>query len=119
MRELRNVIERTVVLTKSEWICEADLPAQVREARPAPPRAQAARAARGLTFLEPGEAIPTPGLSELRAQLNDYESRSILETLRAAGWNQSEAARRLGMPIRTLANKVKALGLKKPSRPPT
>ena len=119
VRELRNVIERAVVLTKSEWICEADLPAQVREVRPAPPRAQVAGAARGAAFLEPREAVSTPGLSELRAQLQDHESRSILETLQAVGWNQSEAARRLGIPIRTLANKVKARGLKKPPRPLT
>jgi DNA-binding NtrC family response regulator len=42
-----------------------------------------------------------------------YESDIIADMLRETGGNQSEAARRLGVPIRTLANKIKALGLKK------
>ncbi len=57
------------------------------------------------------------GIGDLRARLHDYEALMIFEALEATGWNQSEAARRLGMPIRTLSHKVKVLGLKKPSSP--
>jgi DNA-binding NtrC family response regulator len=36
----------------------------------------------------------------------------ILEALRASGGNQSEAARRTGIPLRTLVRKIAALDLK-------
>jgi DNA-binding NtrC family response regulator len=99
IRELRNAVERAVVLARGAEIDVADLPARVREgARPPPPREPAGTLAGG----------------DLRARLQEYEVRMLLETLEASGWNQSEAARRLGMPIRTLSNKVKALGLKRP-----
>ena len=52
-------------------------------------------------------------LGDLRARLHEYEASTIREMLESVGWNQSEAARRLGMPIRTLSNKVKALGIKR------
>lgn len=36
-----------------------------------------------------------------------------IDALRASNWNQTEAARLLDMPVRTLQHKVKQLGLKK------
>lgn len=54
--------------------------------------------------------------SDLRSHLQAYEAQILFETLQATGWNQSEAARRLGVPIRTLSHKVKALGLRKPEK---
>jgi transcriptional regulator with GAF, ATPase, and Fis domain len=38
----------------------------------------------------------------------------IQETLAATGWNRAEAARRLGMAVRTLSYRLKVLGVKKP-----
>ncbi|MFT3775444.1 MAG: sigma-54 dependent transcriptional regulator [Minicystis sp.] len=95
VRELRNTIERAAVLAASDVIREEDLPPRLRE----PPRAAPAS---------------TDGGNELRARVQDYEAKVIADALAAAGWNQSEAARRLGMPIRTLSHKAKVLGLKKP-----
>ena len=40
--------------------------------------------------------------------------RLIADALEQARGNQTEAARRLRMPLRTLVNKVKAFGLKPP-----
>jgi DNA-binding NtrC family response regulator len=117
VRELRNTIERAALLARTETIQEEDLPARVREAGAAP-------APRALETAPVRASAPTPappptdeagaGVGDLRARLQDYEALILFEALEAAGWNQSEAARRLGMPIRTLSHKVKVLGLKKP-----
>jgi DNA-binding NtrC family response regulator len=125
VRELRNTMERAVVIAQSGTITLADLPPAIagepasteprREpapgsAPPAPP--PPARPDGDLT----AEEAPPASTGDLRARLQAYETQIIADTLRATGGNQSEAARRLGLPIRTLANKVKALGLKKPAQ---
>ena len=53
---------------------------------------------------------------DLRARLQRYEMQIILDALRATRWNQTEAARQLGMPLRTLVHKIKVLGIKKLDR---
>jgi DNA-binding NtrC family response regulator len=49
----------------------------------------------------------------LRERLRRYEVKLILGALDAAGGNQTEAARRLKVPLRTLAYKMKMLGIKR------
>jgi DNA-binding NtrC family response regulator len=119
VRELRNTLERAAILAPGSEIREEDLPARVRAAvsAPAPSPASVPSA---LPPPPPSVARPTlippagdaADLGEIRAKMAEYEAQRILETLEATGWNRSEAARRLGMPIRTLSHKVK--GLKKP-----
>ena len=61
-------------------------------------------------------SAPAPApvqVGDLRAQMMRHEADVIVETLRACGWNQTEAARRLDIPLRTLVHKIKAHGLKK------
>ena len=41
------------------------------------------------------------------------EPASLVAALKRAGWNQTETARRLRMPLRTLVYKLKAHGIKK------
>jgi DNA-binding NtrC family response regulator len=111
VRELRNTIDRAVVLARDEVINADDLPARIRGAasgsvpvrvlKDEPPSSRS---------IEPGP----PSTSAMRSRMQDYESQMLLEMLQAVGWNQSEAARRLGMPLRTFTYKMKALGLKKP-----
>jgi two-component system, NtrC family, response regulator AtoC len=68
----------------------------------------------------PGARLtPSSGTEEsadLKMKLQRYESQLILEALRTARWNQTEAARQLGMPLRTLVHKIKVLGIKKLDR---
>jgi len=49
----------------------------------------------------------------LRATLRRLETELILDALREAGWNQTKAARRLGLPRRTLVHKLRKLGIAK------
>jgi DNA-binding NtrC family response regulator len=99
LRELRNTIERAVVIAASPEITVADLPRKVREL------AGAGRAA------EPGPEAA--GTLDLRAGVQRYEEQAILEALRQAGGNRTEAARRLGVPVRTLSHKIRQHGIRK------
>ena len=91
VRELMNIVERGVVLSRSEYLDVGELP---------------------LITGEPSEngnsldhAIPAD------MPLDEVEKISILKTLELAGGNKSEAARRLGITRRTLHKKLKKYGV--------
>jgi two-component system response regulator HydG len=92
VRELMNAVERAVVLSRSEYLDESELP---------------------LLFLADAgssggtQAPPAPG----EASLGEMEKATILKTLEAAEGNKSEAARRLGITRRTLHQKLKKWGM--------
>jgi DNA-binding NtrC family response regulator len=108
VRELKNAIERAVVVARGALLAPGDLPARVQAAgaaeRPTPAPSPTERAAPG-PVLEGAQA---------REQVRGYEAHLVQEALVATGWNRSEAAKRLGIPVRTLSYRMKVLGLKKP-----
>ena len=93
VRQLRNVIEKMVVLASGPKITEADIPEEVRSPGPhisdAPgaPQAQPPRAA--------------------AETLAEAEKRQVMEALAAAGNNKSRAADILGISRRTLHRKLR------------
>jgi len=95
IRELRNVVERAVVLAKQGWIEPSHLPPYVRSGD----GAGGAPAAGGALNLPPG------------VTLAEAERRLILRTLEETGHNKAETARRLGLDVKTIRNKLKAYGL--------
>jgi two-component system response regulator AtoC len=98
VRELRNVIERAVVLAEGKAIELPDLPERVRRDR-APVEAPAASAA------------PLP--SDYREHVRKFEIDLILQALHKHHGNQTEAAKALNLPLRTLVHKMKTYGIKK------
>jgi two-component system NtrC family response regulator len=90
VRELENVIERAVVLTRDEVIALGDLPLTLQDPSPEP---------------EPG----TNG--GLFAAVEGLERRMILEALGRAGGVQTRAAERLGISERVLRYKLRKYGL--------
>jgi two-component system response regulator AtoC len=120
VRELRNAIEHAVVVAAGDTITPLDLPPALRrDTAPDSALAVSRRPEPRPPTLPPPSGPPPeapPQGSDLRSHLQAYEAQILFETLQATGWNQSEAARRLGVPIRTLSHKVKALGLKKPDK---
>jgi len=88
VRELRNVMERAVVVSSGEWIEPSHLPAYLRN----PVQKTEFEVLDGVTVAE-------------------VEKRLILQTLDATGNNKTEAARRLGLNVKTIRNKMKAYGL--------
>jgi DNA-binding NtrC family response regulator len=101
VRELRNVIERAVVLCAEDEILPDHLPP---------------------SLLAVGAGAASPPASKLAsklplaAEMKSIERAKILEALERCGGNQSEAARMLGMPRRTLVSRLGELGLTRPRR---
>jgi DNA-binding NtrC family response regulator len=88
VRELRNVLERAVILAKGPWIEPFHLPAYIVQNE----RASDSRA----------EMPSSPGTTAAEA-----EKDLILRTLRATDNNKAETARRLGLDVKTIRNKLK------------
>jgi DNA-binding NtrC family response regulator len=91
VRELRNASERAVVLAAGGWIEPQHLPPGIRE-----PKA----VQRG------DEVVLVPG-----TKIADAERELILRTLEQTGNNKAEAARRLGVDVKTVRNKLKSYRL--------
>jgi len=90
VRELRNVIERAVILTRSGWIENHHLPPFLRGA---------------------GQGGDDAIIIPAGATAADAERLLILETLKRVANNKAEAARQLGMDVKTIRNKLKAYGI--------
>ncbi|HUT51924.1 MAG TPA: sigma-54 dependent transcriptional regulator [bacterium] len=93
VRELENAIERALVLARSETIEPRDLPPEIQ------------------SFAANADApLPKTALS-----MKDVEMQHIIRTLENTRWNQTEAARILGIGYNTLWRKLKEYNIKKPS----
>jgi DNA-binding NtrC family response regulator len=90
VRELRNVVERAMILAREGWIESVHLPPFLRDGS----------TARGSRIVLP---------ADVTAQ--EAERIVILETLEQCGNNKSEAARRLGVDVKTIRNKLRAYGV--------
>jgi DNA-binding NtrC family response regulator len=119
VRELRNAMFRAAVVATADAIEPEDLPERVRRATSAGPSHQPPRAA---VEDEPPVAVSAsvpsdaemPYKDRVRISLEQVERALITDALRDAGWNQTRAAERLKMPVRTLAHKMKELGIRRP-----
>lgn len=113
VRQLRNVVERAAAICLEAVIGLDDLPtAVVRGAStPVTPAASAPTA----PAAEPAPPAPAPAADgegdSLSEQVDSFERSLIRDALERCGGNQSQAARLLGTPRRTLARKIKAFGL--------
>lgn len=92
MRELRNIAERALIVSRGESIILADLPAVVRETRK-----------------EPTEA--TESAQPLKDAVAEAERQAIIKALAATENNRAAAARLLGIHRTGLYQKMKKHGL--------
>lgn len=90
VRELENVIERAVLLCRSEYISTDDLP---------PPMSSSRQPVLLRVVMPPGTT------------LEEVEKEAILQTLHETGGNRTSASQRLGITRKTLQNKLKEYGL--------
>jgi two-component system, NtrC family, response regulator HydG len=92
VRELRNVIERAVIMARTGWI----------EPRHLSPHIQMIKAG-------------APATIQLAAgmTLAEAERLLILNTLERTGQNKAEAARQLGLDVKTIRNRLRGYGLLK------
>jgi len=94
VRELQNVIERAVLLGKSDMIGLEDLPPSLAAAGPIP--------------------VESVGNRTLKQALEAPERQIILDVLQSNGWNRQVTAEALGINRTTLYKKMKRLGLEEP-----
>ncbi|HXQ98690.1 MAG TPA: sigma-54 dependent transcriptional regulator [Candidatus Limnocylindrales bacterium] len=112
VRELENVVERAVVLATSDQLDADILPESLRgkdtvhgmrlrftEFIPPLPGEPGART---------GADNPHPSLFQV---MEEVERRIVLDMLERTGWNQTEAAERFQVPLSTLNQKIKRLGI--------
>ena len=88
LRELRNVIERSVIVAKGSCIRKEDLPSSVLS-----PQARS----------KPEASVEFP----VGTTVDEAEKNLILKTLVATGQNKTKAADILGISLKTLHNKLK------------
>jgi DNA-binding NtrC family response regulator len=112
VRELENVVERAVVLSTQDRVDVDLLPESIRskeivrgvrlqlsEFSPPLPGEPGART---------GADNPQPSLFQI---MDEIERRIIIDMLERANWNQTEAAERFLIPLSTLNQKIKRLGI--------
>jgi DNA-binding NtrC family response regulator len=127
IRELRNVIERAVLLCGDGRIELEHLPAEKLAGPPAPPIAVAAASPEPVPApaWRPREAAPPPPpppdaeepISEhVRREIELIEKKRILEALNRCSWNQTLAAEILGITRRTLGNKLNRYQIPRPRK---
>ena len=112
IRQLENVIIRTVFLAHANKISAKDLPAEIRHI-------SGTELGLPLNSCDSIETAPLPeqhpevGQCYLRGALQEPERQLILRTLQQLQWNRSLAAEKLGINRTTLYKKMKRLGLTK------
>lgn len=97
VRELENVIERMVILAepKVEYLTRDLLPTEIQLAA---------------VLDQESNASPT---ASFRNKRDEQEKKMLLETLHKNNWNQSAAARALGMHEKTIRYRMQKFGIKK------
>jgi DNA-binding NtrC family response regulator len=116
VRELENAVERAVVLSNGDSMDADLLPENIHtreivkgvrfelaEFMPSPQDGTGVR-----------NAVPPPSLFEI---LEEVERRVIVNMLERTNWNQTEAAERFQVPLSTLNQKIKRLGIEIRRRP--
>jgi len=100
IRELRNIVERCTLLAGDGEITVDQLPPEIRQANSEHPADEAAAPA---------------GAAKVGSRLADHEKALILQALNETDWNQSAAARHLGITRDHLRYRIKKYGLAKPA----
>jgi len=100
VRELENIVERMVILAEENV---DSLPPELlpQEVRP-------------LGFEPATSRSQSPPATNIKAEKDVYEKTRLLEKLQKHQWNQSAAAKELGIHESTLRYKMKKFGIKKP-----
>ena len=101
IRELKNVVERAVVIAKEPLITPKDLPIYIFSNKPFP-----------LETMIEDVAIHGTLADVAKSALKIAERQRIVEVLRETGGNKTKAAKKLQICYKTLFTKIKEYGIK-------
>ena len=90
VRELKNVMERAVILAKGEWIEPSHLPPYI---------------------VSPDSDSTQKLILPMGVTVAEAEKELVLKTLEKTGNNKAEAARLLGLDVKTIRNKLRSYGI--------
>src|SRR5687768_16431679 len=111
IRELRNTIERVMIMSPGDAVRVEDLPDEVRGGDASrPPGADA-----GSGTTQPpggGAAAPPPGAGTLREFKDAAERAYLVQKLRESNWNISKTAEVIDTPRSNLYKKLEQYGIK-------
>jgi len=97
IRELENILEYALIISRSGYITSEDLPAIMQS--------------------DTAEtSVPEASGEGYEKKLRNFETRIILDALKEAGGNQSRAARNLGISERKLRSRMTILNIENPYR---
>lgn len=96
VRELENVVERAIVIGKSDAILIDDLPLIMQEQK---------------VVFQSEEILSEK--TPLEQRVEDFEKKLIIDALRKTGWVQTKAAELLGTSRNIVKYKMKKYGIKK------
>ena len=112
VRELENVVERAVVLSTREEIDIDLLPdAILTRGMLGDARLQLSELLNSLAKESNQRAAAGQSVPSLFEMMEQIERRVIVDMLEQTGWNQTEAAERFQVPLSTLNQKIKRLGI--------
>jgi DNA-binding NtrC family response regulator len=103
-RELRNALERSLVLSRGDEIQTSDLPAEIRERTPGPvPRGNS----------DDGDYLRE---SDFRDAKRKFEIAYFRRKLQEHHWNVSKTAAEVGLHRQSLQEKLRELGIQRPGK---
>jgi two-component system nitrogen regulation response regulator NtrX len=109
IRELRNTIERVMIMTPDDVVRMDDLPVEVRRGDSARP---AESAAAGGADVSSPELLPPAGAGTLREFKDASERAYLVQKLRENNWNISKTAEIIDTPRSNLYKKLEQYGIK-------
>jgi DNA-binding NtrC family response regulator len=101
VRQLRNVIERAIIVTRGPMISVVDLPQEIKLRIPgeSTPRVQSP--------VRSGNGVHAGLDVHVGMSLNDVKRELLLQTLKSTGGNKAKTAEILGVSLKTLYNHLK------------
>jgi two-component system, NtrC family, nitrogen regulation response regulator NtrX len=114
IRELRNTVERVLIMSPAEVVRHDDLPGEIRsgESRLTPALAPDARVAAPAGGTSPAPASSTPPGGTLREFKDAAERAYLVQKLRENNWNISKTAEVIDTPRSNLYKKLEQYGIK-------
>lgn len=103
VRQLRNCLERAILLTDNDIISPRELPPEIAY--------RTERTAVSVSFASPGSAPTSSFQNSAPANLRDVERQQIIGALEKTGWHRGKTADLLGISPSTLYRRLREYGL--------